>query len=416
MFLKEKTLLKNTFSLYLLQISNYVFNLLAFPYLTRVLGSECYGIIVFANSVMAYFTLFIEFGFLMSGTNSVSLHFNDRQKLGNITFGIILAKFFLCIVGFVLLFFITVYVPKVAEYKLYFYLSYFGIVLTIFLPDFLFRGLEIMSVLAWRVIISKLVYVVCIFCLVHKEKDFYLVPVATIASNVFSILTTWIEIARKKLIEVKTVKMTEVFAYLRESQIFFLSRAASSVYTTLNTVLLGFLYPADYVGNYGAANTLVNAGRSFFSPVADSLYPYMVKKRNLKLVKKIILIAEPIIVCGCAVLYLFSPLVIKIVCGQGYENAVPVFRASLPLISITLPLYVCGYPVLASINKIKMANVSVIIASIFHIAFLLVMYLLKKLDAITLVLLTFCTESVILGIRFAVIYKTVKGASNKNSA
>ncbi len=407
---KEKTLLKNTFFLYLLQISNYVLNLLAFPYLTRVLGSEHYGIVIFANSIMAYFTLFIEFGFLISGTNSVSLNFDDKKALGKITCGIIYAKFLLCIIGCVGLVFLTLFAPKISEYKLYFYLSYIGVVLTIFLPDFLFRGLEIMSVLTYRVIISKLIYVVAVFFLVHEEKDFIFVPVATIYSNIFAVITTWIEIKRKKLIEAERVSLVEIFTYMKESSTFFLSRAASSVYTTLNTVLLGFSFPDEYVGNYGAANTLSNAGRSFFSPIADSLYPYMVKEKNLKLVRKIILILEPLIILGCVLLFIFAPFIIRVVCGKGYEQAVPFFRAMLPLISITLPLYLCGYPVLAALGRIKIANLSVIIGSAFHLAALVALFFLKKLSGVTLALLTCATESLILLIRLKVIFSEIRSA------
>lgn len=36
----ERTLAKNTVMLYVMQISGYVFPLLTFPYLTRVLGAE----------------------------------------------------------------------------------------------------------------------------------------------------------------------------------------------------------------------------------------------------------------------------------------------------------------------------------------------------------------------------------------
>ena len=69
---KEKLLAKNTLMLYIMQISSYIFPLISFPYLTRVLGAEKYGIVVFANSIMSYFTLFIEFGFLLSGTKICS--------------------------------------------------------------------------------------------------------------------------------------------------------------------------------------------------------------------------------------------------------------------------------------------------------------------------------------------------------
>lgn len=405
----ERKLVKNTFFLYLMQISNYVFPLLTFPYLTRVLGAEKYGVVVFSNAVMQYFTLFIEFGFLLSATNLCSQFRQDKDKLGHVTFGVIYAKILLAILAGSVLVILCIFVPNFKNNVSFFIFSYIGVCLTIFLPDFLFRGIEEMSILTYRVLFSKLVYTILIFVLVRKPENFIFVPVATIGANILAVVLTWYEVTRKNYISKTKIAIKDVLLYLKESGTFFFSRVAVSLYSTLNTVLLGFKFSDGAMGQYGVANNLINTGRSFISPISDSIYPYLVKNKNYSLVKKLIFIIEPIIIFGCVVMFILAEPIIRIVCGEGYEQAIPVFRAMLPLVIISLPTFLFGYPVLGALGKVKVANTSVMIGSVFHVVGLVVLYfILNKLNFITITLLTVCTELIVFGIRMFVIIKKLK--------
>lgn len=399
----ERTLAKNTVMLYVMQISGYVFPLLTFPYLTRVLGAAKYGTVVFANSIMSYFTIFIEFGFLISGTNSCSLVADDKDKLGRITFGIIQAKCILSVLAATVLLAGCAFVQKMRQDFLFFMLSFVGIFLTVFLPDFLFRGIEKMSVITYRVVASKAVYTAAIFLFVRKDTDYIFVPVATIGANLVAIVLTWIEIVGKRMIGFSVVSAKDVLLRLKESALFFLSRIATTFYTSLNTVLLGLKFSGAEVGQYGAANAIANTCRSLMSPISDSIYPYMVKRKNFFLVKKLLLILEPLVILCCALLWLLSPQAVRIVCGSGYEDAVPMLRAMLPIVAITLPAYLCGYPVLGALGKLKWANLSVVISASFHAAGLVVLAALGQIGFIQVIVLTCCTQFLELGIRMTVI-------------
>ena len=78
---RHGTLLKNTLMLELLQVSTYVLALVAVPYETRVLGPEMYGVLGAATAIMVYFQLVVDFGFLLSATEAVASHREDRDYL-----------------------------------------------------------------------------------------------------------------------------------------------------------------------------------------------------------------------------------------------------------------------------------------------------------------------------------------------
>ena len=75
----KSKLLKNTIYLYLLTFSSQLLNLITIPYQTRVFGPEIYGMVGFAISIMSYIQLVLDFGFILSGTESVSSHENNRE-------------------------------------------------------------------------------------------------------------------------------------------------------------------------------------------------------------------------------------------------------------------------------------------------------------------------------------------------
>jgi PST family polysaccharide transporter len=343
--------------------------------------------------------MLIEFGFILSATNSCSIHHEDKVKLAHIVFGIIQAKILLAMIGAVILFFCCLFVPNFRDKQLFFWLSYIGIALSIFLPDYLFRGIEQMSIITYRVLLSKLVNLGLIFLLIRTDSDYLKVPLAAIGGNLIAVALTWHEITRKLGLRFTRVSFGETVQYLRESSSFFLSRIAVSMYQSLNTVVLGFKFSNVEIAQYGAANTLTATGRTMIGTISDSIYPYMVKQKNYRLIKKIILTLEPVIILVCIGLFIYARPIITLICGDQYAGAVPVFRAMLPLVVISLPVYLSGYPVLGALGKIKVANTSVIIASVFHVAGLFVLFLIGRLNFISVALLTFCTECVVFTVR-----------------
>jgi PST family polysaccharide transporter len=386
-------------SLYAAQICGYVFPLLTFPYLTRVLGPDKYGVVVFSNAVLSYFQMLIEFGFILSATSSCSVHHEDRAKLAHITLGVIQAKLLLAAAGAVVLFFCCRFAPGLKDARVFFGLSYAGMALSIFLPDYLFRGMERTRAVAGRVVLSKFVNLALVFLFVRSDSDYLKVPLAAAGGNLIAVFLTWREIIGGLGLRFTRVSFRETVQYLRESSPFFLSRAAVSVYQSLNTVVLGFLFPSAETAQYGAAHTLASSGRGMIGVISDGIYPYMIKQKNYRLVKKIILTLEPVIIAVCVLLFIFAAPLVTLICGNQYAGAAAVFRAMLPLVVVSLPAYLLGYPVLGALNRVKTANTSVITASAFHAAGVFVLFATGRLNFISLSLLAFCTECVVLAIR-----------------
>lgn len=55
--------IKNTLMQYVMTFAQVAFPLITFPYLTRILKPEIYGVVIFLIAFTSYAQLFVDFGF-----------------------------------------------------------------------------------------------------------------------------------------------------------------------------------------------------------------------------------------------------------------------------------------------------------------------------------------------------------------
>ena len=166
---------------------------------------------------------------------------------------------------------------------------------------------------------------------------------------------------------------------------------------------------------YTSSDKLISTGRQALTPISDSLYPYMVKHHDYRLVKKVLHILEPIIIVFCAVIFVFAHPLCAFAFGKGFRPTGDVLRVMLPAAVITLPSYICGFPMLSSMGLAKHANTSTIFGSVIHVINLAVLYLTGNLNMITLGAAMSVAELLIFCYRLCVIYRhrdRLKGGTN----
>ena len=108
---RNKTVLANFSYLSILQVFTILFPLLTYPYLLRVIGLELYGVIVFAQAIINYVSLVINFGFNMSGARKVAVYKEDKVLLSRIVSSTYLCKLILWLICLVVYLLIISLVP-----------------------------------------------------------------------------------------------------------------------------------------------------------------------------------------------------------------------------------------------------------------------------------------------------------------
>ena len=401
---KKKVLLKNTIMLYILTFSNYLLSFIVVPYETRVLEPEAYGLIGLATSIMVYFQLFIDFGFLISATEEVANSRENKQKLSLIFSSVTINKLILSLISLAVLLVLCFSISRWREHMLFLMLFCLSSAIGSLLPDYMYRGIDRMGTITVRTILIKLFFTFMIFILVKEPKDYIYIPILNIIGNLGALIATYIHLHSMD-IKFTSCRLKDILSRMKTSSIFFMSRIASTAYTAANTIILDFLSGGAMTGFYTSADKLVSTAKNGISPISDSLYPYMVKNKDFKLVKKVLLFLEPIIILGCAILFIWANPICIWLFGDEYGYVGDVLRTMLPAVVFILPSYILGFPVLGAMGMNKHANYSVIVGSCIHIVNLLVMYFAGVMNIITLGIATSVAEGIVLIYRIIVVIK-----------
>lgn len=394
----KKNVVKNTIMLYGLSIAKIIFPLITLPYLTRVLTVDSYGIVAYVKSVMQYMQIFVDFGFLLSGTKSIVEVRDKKNELGNVTGNILLARIILSAIAFGCLIIMTLSIPLLRDNCLFTILSYVPVLLSIFLFDYLFRGIEKMKIITVRFVTMKGMAAVLTFLCVKSDADIMWIPLLDIIGSLVAILLVLKTI---KTFEIK-IKMGSIKQAVRrvfESAVYFASNMATTAFGALNTVLIGAFLPKIQVAHWSVCLQIISAIQTMYNPIIDGVYPDMVKNKDFSLIKKILKLFMPLIFGGSAVSFVFAPLALRIVGGEQYVVATKLFRCLIPVLIFSFPAMVLGWPTLGAVGQQNKVTKSTICTAIFQVIGLAILILINKFNVLYLALLRGATEGVLLLLR-----------------
>lgn len=317
----KKTIIGNIVSLIVLQGTMYLIPLILLPYLIRVLGIENFGLLAFATATIAFLRGIVEYGFNLTGTQQISLHRNDQEQVNIIFSSIIISKFILAIICFLVLMIIILIFEKFqvnAKLFLFTFLIIFGDIL---FPVWFFQGIEKMKMITYIFIIYKIVFLVLVLLLVKEKNDYLLVPIFDSIGLIVSAIISLFIVKKYYNIRFKISKFHEISFQFKDSWHVFLSRIAVILYTSINTFLLGIFTNSEQVGIYSIAEKIYMALRGILNPFVQAVFPFLNRKYKeskaiyYKLVKKVSIIYISILVFFSLTLLTFSGDIVFVVAG-----------------------------------------------------------------------------------------------------
>lgn len=386
--MKHGTFYKNTLWQYVLQILKYLFPLLLIPYLTRVLGTEGYAVYAYVLSFMGVVQTIADFGFTLSGTKKVVDLRGDTAALSRLVGAITVARLMLLCGLFVCVMVVTRFIPIMAENTVYVIWAFFATAGRTVLPDFIFQGNERMGPLTTRYFASKGVQVALTILLVRGPGDLILVAVADVLSEIVDI--AWSYRAQKRMFGVGIARPTfkESFEELRVSAIYCVSNVSSSLFSGFTTVIIGLaITNKTDIAFWSLTLTTVNAVQSLYTPIANSLYPHMIKNRDFGFARKLALVALPALILGTVAYCALSKPIMLVLGGPEYVGGAHVMWMISPIFIFSFYGILIGWPVLGAMGHVKELTVSTLFTGIVNVVSLLALYLtgLITLDVICVV-------------------------------
>lgn len=359
----SKLVYKNFFFLFVVQFSNYVLPFLVIPLLTRALGVEGFGKYAFYLGIANLLLVFIRFGFEFSATRDISIHSDNLEKVGTIVGSVMQIKallFFLTI----LLYSVIIILFQTDEQQSLLLLAG-GLLLAgqTLLPIWYFQGMQQMKYVTFYTVITKILYVSLLLLLIRDNDDYGVAAVVYGASFFLSGLISFIHVLKQ--IPVKfTSSLTNTQQTFKDALPFFTSRIFVTAYTSSMIPLLGFIGGPAQVAVYAASEKLYMAAQSIMYPLANSLYPHVAKNKDIKLFKKLFVVALLVVLVGGIIGYFVAPHLIIFLFGAEYAESVQIFNLHMVALVFVFPSIMLGYPLLAALGFSKAANSSVIVGAI----------------------------------------------------
>lgn len=336
----NKKILSNFMSLSFLQGANLILPLITFPYLVSTLGIEKYGLIIFAQAFITYFSLIADYGFNLSGTREISLHKNNSQKIIRIYNSILTARLGLVLLGLVIMSIIVLSIDKFTnEWQLYF-LTYGIVIGSALFPIWFFQGMEKMKYITILSLISKVIFTFSIFLFVKSPADYLYVPLLNSIGAVFVGFISLIIINTQFKIPFKPQKVKYIFQQLQKGWYIFLSRISTNLYTATTTFVLGLVTNTTMVGYYAISEKMIRIIAAMFLPITQSIYPHIVQltkksyEESISFIRKVLKYTIFISVSIWLIGVIFTEPIFHLIFNRDVEYSILLFRLLSPLILI----------------------------------------------------------------------------------
>lgn len=400
---------KNIISQYGLQVAKYLFPFITLPYLTRVLGPDVYAVRAYMLSVMSFMLVFLDYGFTLYGTRVVALHADNHKLLQEDISRIFFMRIGLCLLGAVILACITPFVAIMYENIPYLVAAYIGTCFKAALPDFIFQGLEDMGIITQRFVGSQTVSTLLILLLIHHPNDLLWVPIFEGIASLIALVWSWDNVLRVRKIYLVTVPLQSMVYPFKESTIFFLSSAATTVFNAFTTIMLGaYISSPAQISYWSISMTAISAVQSLYTPITNTMYPHMVKSRDYKLLRKFLIIGMCIVTVGTISFALASKLIMLVLGGAEYTSGSYILVLLAPVLWFSFPAMLIGFPLLGAIGKTRELTASSVFSAVFHILGLIILGFSGHFTIVNVAILRCCTEAIMLVLRIVFAKRSVQ--------
>lgn len=383
----------------LLTISNFLFPLITFPYVSRVLSPIGTGKVAFSYSIVSYFSIFAAFGVANYGIRACAQVRNNKEELSKTVQEILFINIFLMSLIYVIYFIGVVFIPELKAEKTLFLISGLNILFTIIGVEWLYKGIEQYFYITIRSIVFKIIAFILVFTCINDSEDYaiyaFIIIFATVGSGIVNLYNL------RKIIFIKYLGDYNFKRHLKPMMTFFITTIAVAFYVNVSVALLGFIQGNEEVGYYNAAYRIKDVMVSITTSLGAVLLPRLsyyiennMKDKFNDIVSKstrfIFVLSLPLV----SFCILFAKESVLILAGPDYSGSI------IPLQILSLIIFIVGLSNLTGIQmliplkKEKYLCYSVVIAAVINM--LLNLFLIPKYGAIGAAISVMIAELMIL--------------------
>lgn len=401
----------------ILKISAFIFPLITLPYITRTLGAVGNGKVAFASSVIAYFAMFAQLGLPTYGIRVCAKCRDDKDKLTQTVQELLLINTVSVVIVYLALIVSVVTIPKLREESGLMLINSVTLILNMIGMEWLYQAIEQYQYITVRNLFFKVVSIVLMFAFVHNQDDYILYCAISVisagGSNVMNLLHS-----RKFLAHRTYIGKYNLQQHLKPIFVFFALSVAVSIYTSMDTVMLGFMSNDKEVAYYALATKLKMILALTVSALGPVLLPRMTYCLNNgqyhefkcyieKSLHFVILVSIP-----CVIYFaVMTPEMIEFLGGSEYQSATMCMRIiTLAVIPLGIGNIACSQ-ILTPLGKEILTMYSTICGAAIN--FIANAILIPKMGAVGAAVATVLAESIVAIIQICCAWNEIKEAFAK---
>ena len=348
-----------------------IFPLISFPYISRVLSPAGIGMANYSNSIVTYFVLIAGLGVSSYAIREGSPIRNNKEEFSNLANELFSLNLVTTIISYVFLFLMVLFVPQFQAYQLAITIYSATIFFKTIGVEWIFNICEDYFYITLRSTIFQFISLLLMLLLVRSVDDTYIYIAIVIFSGVGSNILNFIY--ARKYWNIKIILNKKIFHHLKPILIIFSTTLATTIYSTADVTMLGWMIGDTDVGIYSVATKLYNILKSMINSIVVVFSPrtmYLIVN-DKKEYQRTFQYAFDIVMFFCIPIvfgvFFFSKDIILIISGPAYnEAAVPMSIITASLIFSCLGNLLSSGALLA-IRKEKLMLVATSIGCVLNI-------------------------------------------------
>jgi len=391
-FLKNKILVENFTFLSVLQVSNLALFIITIPYLFRILGSQNYGLTVFAQTAAFYFSIFINFGFNLTATRDISVNRDDSSKVTEIVSSVLTIKLIIFVVSVLLMTLLTFSIPQLREHRILFLLSMLACLSEALYPVWYFQGIEKMKYITFINVTARVLATILVFVVIMVPGDYIIYPlvlgIGTVTGAILGLLIVFV----RHHVRFRFQSLATLRFYLNDNILYFFSNVSTQIYVNANKIIVGAFLGMVEVAYYDVAEKVINILKVPYALLSQTLFPKVAHDRNTSMLKRTMWVSVFLTFFVIILLFLFSEKIVLILSGTNNHSAVVLMRIlSISLIPIALGLYY-GDLILINFGLKSEYLLMRIFGLVFYLLFFLILYTTRQLGIFQIAIMIVAVE------------------------
>ncbi|MFM7711155.1 MAG: oligosaccharide flippase family protein, partial [Ferruginibacter sp.] len=236
--MQKKRLFGNFLSISVIQGLNYLFPLIAFPYLLQVLTVSGFGVFTLAQTGILLADLVVSFGFGLSATKRISRFAHHPFTLNATIVSVYLIKLILLLALALATTLAAFFIPYTHQHWMLFLGAFLYLFGNVLMPDWYFQGVQRMQVLTWITFISKLFALLSLFLLVNTKDDLDWAVLTTASGNLIAGILGIVTMFYHVRVRFRVIRVRHMLLVFKESAIIWSSLILVPLYSSVNVFIL----------------------------------------------------------------------------------------------------------------------------------------------------------------------------------